>query len=251
MGNKKINNASDENSIMSYITLVYRDVQKFPGVGYIVRNADKESTNYGYKALMAEDMSILLETYPKSEDELEKNGTIDFYVCGNLVVKVKITKESDTTYRNSRISNIYRVVKTKSKTVDSDSYSYRLVEVRRVIKTNLMGFKELCWEGHVIAYIARYQYSPKQNNDRRDYCYSYAFNYNMVLYDKDLNPVVFTRDEIKELERMEYSVVSKKFGQSFVFENGTISKMINSSGETVVKIEKSSDSDEYKLIGLV
>ena len=42
MGNKKINNASDENSIMSYITLVYRDVQKFPGVGYIVRNADKD-----------------------------------------------------------------------------------------------------------------------------------------------------------------------------------------------------------------
>lgn len=250
MENNKLSSTYGENSIESYINLVYKDVQKFPGVGYIIRNTDRESTNYGYKALITEDMNILLEAYPKSDDEIAKEGAIDFCVCGNLIIKVEIDKKANEKYISSRISKIYRIVRTKSKTEDSESYSYRLAEVRGIIKKNLMGLKVLRWENQTIAYIARYEYSPKQNKGRRNY-YSYNDHFNMVLYDRHLNPVLFTRKELQELEDIEYSNVTKRFGQSFEFENGSISKMLNFNGEPIIKIEKSLDSGEYKLIGLV
>lgn len=230
------------NEETGYLRLAYKNVKVIDGIGYLVEDQDKYSQNFGYKALLDDNLQVLIESNAIKDLNGNKRRGKNFSICGELVIEYNVRKLSNYDAK-SYIENIYRITVTKDPERPGNT-KYKLVKVTEVQKYGLEAMDAITSNGKIVAYIGSY----KQKSGKKFWRGPIA-----VIYDTRLKPVLLTKQEIEQIckSKNANSKIYKRIGYRFTYINGKIRYMHNSGEDKVLEFKPSNDGKEISLVELV
>lgn len=236
------NNHTGKVNDLSYLKIIFKNAVEYPDIGYVVRDTNESSNNFGYKALLDRDLSPVFESYPYKKSEKNSNIPItDFKVCGRLLIVYELEKPSESGYRDSvNIQKIYTI----EHTIENGKSTTKLVDCKEILTDGLREIIEFKWDGKFIAYIASYDFGGNLYN-----------SYGIVIYDLNFNRLAISIEDLKKCIRSGRKSYSKKasdrqigrLGAGIKYDGTGPKYVFNTFNQPIIYI-KTDENGNYKLV---